>query len=173
MKIVINTTIGGFSISKEAAEFMAANGSEQAKLELEQSTEGWFGYGYTGDLEPDTGYDRSDPLLVRAVEELGHTANNSMSFLCIEEIPDDVEWYITEEHGYESVEIIPRPLKIYRVEFIPLYPVGGCLVLAAYTQEQAEELAGQTLIRDNITEFVVNEVTPTEPTIIEYLSGNY
>lgn len=173
MKIIINKTIGGFAISKVAAEHMAANGSEKAKLELETSANGWFGYGYTGCCDDDFGYDRSDPLLVQAVEELGNAANMPSSVLVIEEIPDDVKWYITEEHGYESLEWSYRPLKIYRVEFEPLYPVGGCLVLAAIDQEQAEELAVKTLSRDGIIKFVVNEVTPTEPGIIEYLSGNY
>ena len=37
MKIVINRCYGGFSISRKAAEFMAARGNERARLELMQS----------------------------------------------------------------------------------------------------------------------------------------
>jgi hypothetical protein len=62
-------------------------------------------------------------------------------------------------------------LKIYRVEFDGLYPVGNCLVLAAYSQAQAEEMTRRTIKHTN--KFVVNELTIDEPQIIEYLSGDY
>ena len=35
-------------------------------------------------------------------------------------------------------------LKIYRVEFQGMWPVGNCLVLVAFNQEQAEEMAKKT-----------------------------
>ncbi len=62
-------------------------------------------------------------------------------------------------------------LKIYRVEFEPMYPVGCCLVLAAYSKEQAERMARATI--RHTQEMVVNEVYLEQPTIIEYLSGDY
>ena len=62
-------------------------------------------------------------------------------------------------------------LKIYRVEFEGIWPVGNCLVLAAYDQEQAEEMARKTIAHTD--EIVVNELTLDEPQIIEYLSGDY
>lgn len=62
-------------------------------------------------------------------------------------------------------------LKIYRVEFDGVYPVGNCLVLAAYSQEQAEEMTKKTIAHTD--KFVVNEMTINEPQIIEYLSGDY
>lgn len=62
-------------------------------------------------------------------------------------------------------------LKIYRCEFQGVYPVGNCLVLAAYNQEQAEDMAKKTI--KHTTEIVVNELTLQEPQIIEYLSGDY
>lgn len=62
-------------------------------------------------------------------------------------------------------------LKIYRVEFEGLYPVGSCLVLAAYNQKQAEEMARKTIAHTK--EIVVNEMTINKPQIIEYLSGDY
>jgi len=61
-------------------------------------------------------------------------------------------------------------LKIYRVEFNGMYPVGNCLVLAAYNQEQAELMARQTIL--HTSEMVVNELTLNEPQVIEYLSGD-
>jgi len=64
-----------------------------------------------------------------------------------------------------------KGLKIYRVEFDGMYPVGNCLVLCAYNQEQAEDIAKKTI--KHTTEMVVNEMTLTEPQVIEYLSGDY
>ena len=62
-------------------------------------------------------------------------------------------------------------LKIFRVEFDGVYPVGSCLVLAAHNQKQAEEMAERTIAHTDI--MVVNEITINEPQIIEYLSGEY
>ncbi len=62
-------------------------------------------------------------------------------------------------------------LKIFRVKFDGVYPVGNCLVLAAYNQQQAEEIAQQTIAHTNV--MVVNEVIIDEPKVIEYLSGEY
>lgn len=64
-----------------------------------------------------------------------------------------------------------KGLKIFRVEFGSDYPVGNCLVLAAYTQEEAEEMA--LIAITHPTDIVVNEMTINEPQIIEYLSGEY
>lgn len=64
-----------------------------------------------------------------------------------------------------------KKLKIFRVEFEGMYPVGNCLVLAAYNQEQAEEMTRKTIGHPD--KFVVNELALKEPQIIEYLSGDY
>ena len=73
MKIVINNCYGGFSISRKAAEFMAARGNERARLELMQSKKRFYGYGYVDGM--DGAYERTDPDLVAAVEALGEEAN--------------------------------------------------------------------------------------------------
>jgi hypothetical protein len=62
-------------------------------------------------------------------------------------------------------------LKVYRCEFDPIYPVGCCLVLVAYNQEQAEAMARATIKHTH--DIVVNELTLTTPQIIEYISGDY
>jgi hypothetical protein len=62
-------------------------------------------------------------------------------------------------------------LKIFRVEFDGMYPVGNCLLLSAENQEQAEEMAQKTISHTDI--MVVNELTINEPQVIEYLSGDY
>ena len=47
---------------------------------------------------------RTDPELVRCVEELGEEANGSFAKLEVIEIPDDVIWMITDYDGIEQVE---------------------------------------------------------------------
>ena len=73
MKIVINNCYGGFSISRKAAEFIAARGNERSILELEQSKKRFYGYGYVEGMGG--AYERTDPDLVAAVEALGEEAN--------------------------------------------------------------------------------------------------
>lgn len=108
MKIVINSSCGRFSISRKAAKFMAKNGCERAKAELEQNPHdgaddwSWGGYGYVNGL--DDGYDRTSEHLILAVETLGSKANGKYASLKVLEIPDDVDWYIFEdEDGSESI----------------------------------------------------------------------
>lgn len=99
MKVVINTCFGGFSISKKAAEFMAARGNAIAKAELAKDGE-FYGYGYSGEND---GYDRTDPDLVAAVEALGSEAGGSCAELSVVEIPDGIEWEIDDYDGNESI----------------------------------------------------------------------
>jgi len=47
---------------------------------------------------------RDDPALVKTVEDLGEKANSMCSELKVVEIPDDVDWEITEHSGWEQVE---------------------------------------------------------------------
>lgn len=100
MKIVLNKCFGGFSISKECAQYMAELGCERAKKELSDDGE-FFGYGYVDGMKG--GYDRSSEYLVAAVEKLGERANGNLSSLRVVEIPDDVDYYIDEYDGIESV----------------------------------------------------------------------
>ena len=48
--------------------------------------------------------DRTNPLLIRLVEELGEKVNGRCAELKIVEIPDSVEWVISEYDGNETVE---------------------------------------------------------------------
>ena len=101
-KIVINRCYGGFSISREAAAYMAERGHAQAAAELTAAGEGnFYGFGHVNGF--DDSYKRDDPLLVEAVETLGDAANGSCSRLTVEEIPDGVEWQIEEYDGFEHV----------------------------------------------------------------------
>ena len=52
--------------------------------------------------------DRTDPLLVQVVEELGEEANGRFAELKVIEIPDDVQWELAEYDGIESVHEVHR-----------------------------------------------------------------
>ena len=62
-------------------------------------------------------------------------------------------------------------LKIYTVGFEAVYPVGCCLIIAAFNKEQAEEIARETITHTD--EFTVFEMEINEPQVIEYMSGDY
>ena len=82
MKVVINKRHGGFSLSKQAYEFLG--------IECD-------GYGYMYDN------DRSNPDLVRCVETLKEDSFGRYAQLGVIEIPDDVKWHIEEYDGLEWV----------------------------------------------------------------------
>lgn len=82
-KIVVNSCFGGFGLSSEAM-----NRLRQLKNEPDL---------YIHDL------DRTDPCLVQVVEELGSKANDRASDLRIADVPDDVNWYIHDYDGVESI----------------------------------------------------------------------
>ncbi len=87
MKVVINTSIGGFSLSKAAFKFMGIK---------------WDGYGFC------SSYARHFPKVVECVESLGQKAAGKYCYLKIVEIPDNIEYeihaaddgteYIAEKH---------------------------------------------------------------------------
>ena len=84
MKVVINKCYGGFGLSEEAYEFLGLE---------------WDGYGYKYEDEED----RTNPKLVECVETLGEKASGINAKLSVVEIPDDVEWYIEDYDGMESI----------------------------------------------------------------------
>lgn len=88
MQIVINRCYGGFGLSDKALERYntLANTNLQSAYELE----------------------RNDPILVHVVETLGAEANGRFAKLHIVEVPDDVNWEISDYDGMESVEEVHR-----------------------------------------------------------------
>lgn len=52
--------------------------------------------------------DRTDPLLIQVIEELGSKGNGRHAKLSVIEIPDDVEWEIDEYDGVETVREVHR-----------------------------------------------------------------
>lgn len=61
-------------------------------------------------------------------------------------------------------------LKVFTVDFDPMWPVGCALVILAETQEQATQIAKDTIKHTN--EFTVTE-HPQKPGVVVYLSGDY
>lgn len=86
MKIVINKCYGGYSLSKEAYEYL---GLEWAN--------NWIGCGYAYKD------DRTNPDLIACVESLGEKANGAFAELKVVKIPDDVDWEIEDYDGLEWV----------------------------------------------------------------------
>ena len=84
MKVVINRTYGGFELSEEAWEKLGVEKCDSEEKFIRRN-------------------DRTNPELIKVVEELGERANTYCSHLRVVEIPDDVEWYIAEYDGLESI----------------------------------------------------------------------
>ena len=87
MKVAINTCSlqrGGFSLSKEAYEFLGLE---------------WDGHGcaFSDDSK------RTDPKLIECIEAIGEKADGSCAEISIVEVPDGVQWYIHDFHGQETV----------------------------------------------------------------------
>ena len=100
-KVVINACYGPFSISRQAAEFMAKRGNARAKAMLADKGTTWYGFGSVDGFEDE--FERDCPDLVAAVERLGRKANGKYAELRVVDVPDDVEWEISEYDGYEHV----------------------------------------------------------------------
>ena len=80
MKVVINSCFGGFGLSQTALSSLP-NDEEYYYIH------------------------RSDPLLVRAVEELGKEAYGTHSYLNVVEWPDGVPYKVFEYDGVEKLDI--------------------------------------------------------------------
>ena len=84
MKVVINVCHGGFGLSDSAM----ARYNELTGNAVE----------YHWELE------RSDPVLIQVIEELGVIfAEGKYAELKIVEIPDGIEWYVSEYDGMEHI----------------------------------------------------------------------
>lgn len=88
MKVVINTCIGGFGLS------------EVAKTRYENETGSDY---YDWDIP------RNDPILVSIVEELDEDSWGKYAELKVVEIPDGIEWHISEDDtGKEWIAEVHR-----------------------------------------------------------------
>lgn len=102
-RIVVNRCYGGFGLSRAAAERLAALGCEAAieAIKVDDARPASdFMKGYFGDVLNDN---RSNPLLVKVVDELGKESWGSCAQLEVVEIPDGVDWEIDEYDGTEWI----------------------------------------------------------------------
>lgn len=106
MKIAINADFGGFDLSDKALELLLT----RKNIPFEKSGKEFYQPGHAGDEEYRLySFDfyeyvnRNDVDLVAVIEELGEEANGVYSSLKIVEIPDDVDWYVTDYDGLEHV----------------------------------------------------------------------
>jgi len=123
-KVVINQCYGGFGLSDAAYEKLIEWGVPVRKyVEQVRGPDGLYDSPPENEgeiiFERDKGNDyvpflgrywdtwtrgaRSHPLVVRAVEELGDEVNGWCASLAVVEVPDDVEWEISEYDGMEHV----------------------------------------------------------------------
>lgn len=123
MKVVINKCHGGFNLSDAAFERYL----DLKEITWHKSKEQRFGsYHYYTIPEEEWNrlYDykqeksnmflnhdkieRDDPILVQVVESLGDLASGEFSKLKVVEIPDDVNWKISDYDGIESIHEVHR-----------------------------------------------------------------
>jgi hypothetical protein len=104
-KIVINTCYGGFGLSDEAMERVL----DLKQITYYKETDKNFVFFYTkaqnenNQMISEYEFERDDPALVQAVEELKEKANGPHADLKVVSIPDDVQWYVHEYDGAESI----------------------------------------------------------------------
>lgn len=119
MKVVINRCFGGFGLSDAAYERLiewgcpvraltgrwATNPNNEGEVifdnNLVDDPRSKVGMGRYWDTWTDES--RTHPLVVRVVEELGDAANGPVADLAVVEIPDGVEFEISEYDGLESI----------------------------------------------------------------------
>ena len=133
MKIVINRCFGGYGLSHEAVmRYLDLKGitvypeqgegtwkfwtywlvKPEDRLEEKEGADFYamsiedrqaYNKQYSDETFVDGDIARNDSVLVQVVEELGDVANGEHAELAIVEIPDDVEWEISEYDGSEHV----------------------------------------------------------------------
>ena len=113
MKVIINTCFGGFELSNKAYEWLISkkgwrvvdsdNGHPNhydAEIVRYKSHDGKTRYYFMNDNDKEI---RTNKDIIECVETLGKKSWGELSQLRIVEIPDDIEWYIDEYDGIESI----------------------------------------------------------------------
>ena len=132
MQVVINNCFGGFGLSLKAQKRYAElkgfalffykqtrypwDGDKEEFTKITDIDKNCFGslsitkdLGNVTDSLPDGSYffshniERTDPVLLQVIQELGDAANGECSSLKIVDIPDGVDWQIDEYDGNEWV----------------------------------------------------------------------
>jgi hypothetical protein len=107
MKIVINKHYGSFSLSEEAVllygEKKGLNIIAKQDEVIKTITHYFLNEVKNENLFAEWEIERTDPVLVEVVEQLGNLADTRHTRLKVVEVPDDVKWYIHDYDGIESV----------------------------------------------------------------------
>ena len=116
MKVALNKCYGGFDLSDKAHERLMELGIKyyesfddmpKHNKELYVVSSGTDRlskyYSNFSDYE-----NRTNPLLIQVIEELGNDASGIFGNLIIVEIPDDIKWEIDEYDGIETLHEIHR-----------------------------------------------------------------
>ena len=110
-KIVYNGCFGGFSLSQDAVrryleikgilftEEKVETSFRDTRFRIGTSVLGEAEYFYDHEIE-----DRTDPILVQVVEELGDAANGYCANLCIRELEPGTKYRLQEYDGSEWIE---------------------------------------------------------------------
>jgi len=111
MKIVVNKCYGGFSISEEAGKLLKEKGVKilfkgDKYKDSNEIVDKFYSYLSNEDFGIKSNnyieY-RTDKRLIEVIEKLGDKANGKYAKLEIIEIPDDIEWFIDEYDGIETI----------------------------------------------------------------------
>lgn len=62
-------------------------------------------------------------------------------------------------------------MKLFTVDFKPMWPVGCCLILLANDEDEAKQIASKTI--KHTKEFTIKEIDMSESKVVEYMSGDY
>jgi hypothetical protein len=113
MKVVINKCYGGFGLSEAAYEKLIEWGIPVLKYKSENNKEVIFDRSLDDNYKESrvrgrywelwTMENRSHPLLVKVVEDLGTAANGKYSELKVIDIPNSTEYIIEEYDGREWI----------------------------------------------------------------------
>jgi hypothetical protein len=107
MKIVINKKYGGFHLSKEAVLLYGEKKGLNIIAKQDEVIKDLYHY-YLNEEKEGNGFaewdiERTDPILIEVVEQLGDLANARYTKLKIVEVPDGIKWYIEDYNGVEEV----------------------------------------------------------------------
>lgn len=112
MKVAINRCYGGFGLSEVAFDaLLKRKNVAYSKVPSKYASLDMPNYYTLGHVNEDEHYispynyygNRADPDLIAVIEQFGERANGLCADLKIVEIPDDVEWQVSEYDGNEHV----------------------------------------------------------------------
>lgn len=111
-KVAINSCFGGFHLSDEAMVMYLKKMYPDKVITTEPDKWGSLEFMVDGkkfyQFEVSEYDNRENPILIEVIETLGGKADGRYSDLKIVEIPDDVQYEITDYDGVETVEEIHR-----------------------------------------------------------------